>query len=552
MKQAGGLVSIVIALLCMLALATAAEALQKDDVIYGPNGEKRTVSYVNPTTGTVFAFDAEGNHIMGSDDVRTWTTQPQVSGIPGASATEAAISIPRPTAVGVPEGAPETERAVTAGGAGAAQTTKRKEDIAKAKESCPECSPDEVASLRGLYDKAGGAPNAQWDKNTRSWVSPDGELRVQKLSDGTTLVRKGDPKKTNTASIERYNDKGALVERTVGAPGELYGFRVADGKYVVLSKGKEQSFDAYTDKETGKSYPQVTAGGKQYVVGDGGVLWDKDGKPLSNEDEAKLKQGLSAEEKANLETAQGSVKSQSAGPSGGGGGGPGAKDSGGVLNDFNKFFSGYEQFAGLGSFTSLFMDEEDLAKRREEVNKAFCDTILLGGTQCWASKLCQKYSDIPSRGSLAYAETPGGLLTVVGHIEAERAQPAYAYNDTRLIRDILYKVTFSVSNPNTESENAYNIRFEGDKTFYWFGEDQILKPGGSDSRAGTAALVAYSRNVYSRVCIVFARSVQTFTGSRRTICNNIVQASGAPTLIGGAPSGGGTTTGGGRAPGQGF
>ena len=86
----------------------------------------------------------------------------------------------------------------------------------------------------------------------------------------------------------------------------------------------------------------------------------------------------------------------------------------------NKFFSGYEEYRGLGGLGSLFLGKEALAKRRQDVNDAFCSTVILGGSGCWASKLCEMYSDEPGGKGVIIADTQGGPFSVIAHVEGER------------------------------------------------------------------------------------------------------------------------------------
>ncbi|MEM4242791.1 MAG: hypothetical protein QXM31_02730, partial [Candidatus Woesearchaeota archaeon] len=62
------------------------------------------------------------------------------------------------------------------------------------------------------------------------------------------------------------------------------------------------------------------------------------------------------------------------------------------------FVQQYRQYAGLAGWSSLIFDEDFLDKWSTSVNKFFCDTIVLGGIDCWASRICGRYSEIiPSR-----------------------------------------------------------------------------------------------------------------------------------------------------------
>ncbi len=190
----------------------------------------------------------------------------------------------------------------------------------------------------------------------------------------------------------------------------------------------------------------------------------------------------------------------------------------------------YQQYSGLAAWSSLIFDEEFLQKWKDTVNKIMCDWTggVLGGKECWTSKICTMYSDIePSRDGILYTAPIGGVPEAVAHIEGQRSLPFITPNETMWV----YTVTFGLSNPSEKEGMTYNIVFNGlTKSASWWPEPQYLPEGGSVSAIGAAALMKLSANDYSEVCIVFDPGIETFDGRRKDrICNPIVQYAGGAT-----------------------
>ncbi len=217
----------------------------------------------------------------------------------------------------------------------------------------------------------------------------------------------------------------------------------------------------------------------------------------------------------------------------------------------SDFMRGYSEYSGLGGLASLFISDQDLEKQRKAVEDAFCDTLLLGGTQCWSSTICGKETRFAPGSGTAVTETPRGAPRIVAHIEGERS-PAAEFNNSR---EYLYKVTYALS-PTEEGDGHYNVVFRraDGSEYHWFTPEQTLS--GSVSALATAPILAYSFNDYRAVCLRFSPGIITFDGREVSeICNTIVQQEGTPTRIEApAPSGGsgGPSGPGGRPPGEGF
>jgi hypothetical protein len=191
---------------------------------------------------------------------------------------------------------------------------------------------------------------------------------------------------------------------------------------------------------------------------------------------------------------------------------------------FTEVIGGYEQYRGIGAFGSLFIGDDELNERRDKVNQAFCDTVVLGGQECWSSVMCSKYSDHVAGSGFLSAETPGQGLRGVAHVEAEKTTTT-GPNGTVY----LYKITYKVNNPN-DNILGYNLFFDyPEGRFTWFTTPQLIPKLQSDSRLGSAALVAYSERVYTQVCLGFTGrlDVGPATGSLSKHSPFIKAASGA-------------------------
>ncbi|MEM4254009.1 MAG: hypothetical protein QXR48_01325 [Candidatus Woesearchaeota archaeon] len=201
-----------------------------------------------------------------------------------------------------------------------------------------------------------------------------------------------------------------------------------------------------------------------------------------------------------------------------------AKKEGFQLGTAIKYF---QQFYGLAGWSSLIFDKEFLKKWKDKVNEIMCDTLHIGGTECWASQICGRYTDItPSRDGILYTPPAGGAPKATAHIEAQRSLPIITPNATYWG----YTVTFALTNPDEEKEMTYNVVFGGERTASWWSTPQTLAKGGTTSAIGASALYKVSSTDYSEVCLVFDPEITSFGGKRvHKICNGIAQYAGGPT-----------------------
>jgi len=204
------------------------------------------------------------------------------------------------------------------------------------------------------------------------------------------------------------------------------------------------------------------------------------------------------------------------------------------------FLAAYDQYPGFARFGSLFMTSDMWERHRENVNRAFCDTILLGGTQCWTSRICDTrlYRNMPS--SVFAGRTPSGQRVATASIQGEKSLPIAAVDEQGMPVDKRkYKVTYAIRNPYEEQDIKYNIQFRTDdgNTYNWYTEWQSLSPG---TYAGTSATIAedtplldYGTKDYKTVCIIFSPAIvdyHTFAGRKiKEWCSDIVQYMGTAT-----------------------
>lgn len=204
----------------------------------------------------------------------------------------------------------------------------------------------------------------------------------------------------------------------------------------------------------------------------------------------------------------------------------------------NQFVTTYSEYSGLGQYSSLFISDKDLSKRRKEAEDAFCDTILLGGTNCWASKICQDNIDATIGGTGVVSSTATGEPRGAVRIQADKGQPAIISNETTHTDTalFLYHAEYYIQNTN-EDRLMYNIVFYATQgpPLRAFVKDKELAPGATESRLRTNAIARYSQRDYTTVCITLNPGITRFDGSlAREVCTGITLYTGGPTSIPGA------------------
>lgn len=185
----------------------------------------------------------------------------------------------------------------------------------------------------------------------------------------------------------------------------------------------------------------------------------------------------------------------------------------GLRSGILQFLSYYKQYTGFATLGSLFFTGEGWDNYREKVNQAFCDTVLLGGTQCWTSRICDTQLYPLLRHSNVFSgRTPSRERQATASIQAEKSLPISSVDKNgKPITLRLYKVTYVINSPYEEQEIKYNVQFrtaEGYK-INWFPEYQIAP----DYRREDGPLMEYGRNDYNKVCLVFTPSLIDYGAS---------------------------------------
>ncbi|MBI2124331.1 hypothetical protein HYT92_00930, partial [Candidatus Pacearchaeota archaeon] len=234
---------------------------------------------------------------------------------------------------------------------------------------------------------------------------------------------------------------------------------------------------------------------------------------------------------------------------------------------YRKFFANVErvftQFRGLRYYATLFMDDKDLMRWRQDVDEAFSKLYL--GSEYWISEICEKDIEGKSEG-VAYAETPQGLAQIAAHIEATRTQPILNLSDETAY---IYKITFNVRNgdykedmraPENMTFNAIIVReseslsssLSSNNFVPLFKRNIHLGRGEAFGRMGSTAIVKETKNSYSAVCLIFKEiplkwkldenkkisitwtaddGSQKYAGTWWTLCNTIPTSSGEPAAL---------------------
>jgi len=201
-----------------------------------------------------------------------------------------------------------------------------------------------------------------------------------------------------------------------------------------------------------------------------------------------------------------------------------------------QFLASYDQYRGFARFGSLFFTDESWEAYREKVNQAFCDTILLGGTQCWTSRICdtQLYPIMPR--SVFSGRTPSGQRVAVATIQGEKSLPIAAVDKQGNPIDMrLYKVTYAINNPYDQQEIKYNVQFrtDGGNTINWYPEQQTLGPGSSAAITEASPILEYGRKNYNTVCLTFNPGITDYAyWHGKTIhewCSPVIQYEGTAT-----------------------
>ena len=165
-----------------------------------------------------------------------------------------------------------------------------------------------------------------------------------------------------------------------------------------------------------------------------------------------------------------------------------------------------KEFQGLSGFSRLLWGEDELARRQQQIDQAFCETIVFGSEDCQTSLLCEaKIDSIPD--NVLVVNTPYGLLSTAAHIEGERAPATIDPNGTT---QYLYKINIVVDNVANSGygEINFNVFLYGDqKTAQVFSSNIKISEGQSVRKTGNNTIVQYSSTIYNKACLKFDRAL---------------------------------------------
>ncbi len=203
------------------------------------------------------------------------------------------------------------------------------------------------------------------------------------------------------------------------------------------------------------------------------------------------------------------------------------------------FMQGYEEYKGIGHWSSLWISDEDMAKKRQKAAQKFCDDILggvFGGKNCYQSKICEGlYPREPTQSqNFLVTETSIGGYIPAASIQAEKSFPAIYVEAGKTKTKRVYKVTYFIENPHMDQELTYYIELRGDKTFK-SPESKLTgrtleKAGGKEGRLGSDPMIFESDNNYDNACLVFSPRIMNSNGGyANEICAPIIAYQGAAT-----------------------
>ncbi len=199
---------------------------------------------------------------------------------------------------------------------------------------------------------------------------------------------------------------------------------------------------------------------------------------------------------------------------------------------FQNFMQGYNEYSGWQAWGSLAFGQDWVAERRAEIEQIFCDTIILGGTGCWSSRLCAELAFEDHHGdTVLVSNTPQGGARNAATIQAEKGLPVdYPGPGGQIYTKRLYKVTYFIQNPLQE-RLRYNIQLFGpQRNFVAFPVWHVLEPGQGEGATGTAPVLFWSNHDYERICLKFdPRILDSNWQSVNDLCTHIPSYAGAAT-----------------------
>jgi len=161
---------------------------------------------------------------------------------------------------------------------------------------------------------------------------------------------------------------------------------------------------------------------------------------------------------------------------------------------------------GFGKLASLFIPEESLVNWRRKVDEAFCKTVILGGTDCWISYVCDSFAGIKGDSTLIIEDRTGSNIPIA-HIEAEMQTFNYTNNSIHHV-DYLYKISFGVKTPSEYGDSIkFNVYLQGANKTHLFEDWQEVIEGSTFKRAGKKMLTKNFKQEYFNICLEFKDDV---------------------------------------------
>lgn len=207
------------------------------------------------------------------------------------------------------------------------------------------------------------------------------------------------------------------------------------------------------------------------------------------------------------------------------------------LYAFYDFVDAYDDWSGLSKYGALFYGEDVLAKRRQMAADYFCEHAfgLLGGKGCWQSRICEPYYrsvEMPAGRSVLVAQQGvGGFLPAVS-VQGEKSLPVSYKEAGKSKVKYVYKVTYSIANPDLDRQLTYRVRLVG-SAHSWASDAFVIEASAEgsvmrDDRLGGNPFVMEAEQNYDTVCLAFSPRMRMSDWSYVSeLCSPLVQYEGA-------------------------
>lgn len=208
----------------------------------------------------------------------------------------------------------------------------------------------------------------------------------------------------------------------------------------------------------------------------------------------------------------------------------------GIDSSQERFWDKFLSFKGsmdrTSGFYGAFMDADELAEKEAEyMESALGKWFTVQGLE---SSICDMVEEIPAADGegVGIVNLPGGVSRIGATIQGKKQQITYFNDDFEEITEYIYKITYTMRNPNPAPEDdgsngekdwQYNVHLKGETNVHYWEPDRIVKAGGSESFTKSNMITFYSQKNYDKLCIVFATTPEGMTSNE--VCNVIVDES---------------------------